>query len=152
MLKFLILFFTIFEGNIEKYITKVEPQKHKLTILIPNLAVTKGHVRLILFNSADGFPADYRKAVLAKSYLVNSSSLQIEIPELPKGTYAVAAFHDENSNGKFDFNLVGVPKEGYGASNNARHRFGPPSFQEAMFEFNRDMAISFELKYWSLIK
>ena len=47
------------------------------------------------------------------------------------GAYAVKVFHDVNSNGQLDFNLLGIPREPYGFSNNARGRFGPPDFKDA---------------------
>ncbi len=50
------------------------------------------------------------------------------------GTYAIVAFHDENSNEKLDFALFGVPREGYAASNGAHRVLGPPTFQDARFE------------------
>ena len=52
------------------------------------------------------------------------------------GKYAVSVFHDENSNGKMDTNFVGMPKEGVGASNNAKGHFGPPKFDAAAFHFS----------------
>jgi uncharacterized protein (DUF2141 family) len=52
------------------------------------------------------------------------------------GTYAVSVFHDENSNGKLDTNLMGIPREGVGASNGARGHFGPPKFDDAAFHFS----------------
>ena len=51
--------------------------------------------------------------------------------DLPKATYAVAVFHDKNKNGVMDKNLVGVPTEKYGFSNNARETFSAPSFESA---------------------
>jgi uncharacterized protein (DUF2141 family) len=55
--------------------------------------------------------------------------------KIKSGVYGLSAFHDENSNGKLDTNFVGMPIEDYGASNNARNPFGPPSFEDAKFEF-----------------
>lgn len=52
---------------------------------------------------------------------------------LPSGDYAVAAFHDEDRDGDLDTNLLGIPTEGYGFSNNARGMFGPPDFDAAAF-------------------
>lgn len=52
------------------------------------------------------------------------------------GTYAVAVFHDENSNGKLDTNFLGIPREGVGASNDAQGHFGPPKFDAAAFRFS----------------
>jgi uncharacterized protein (DUF2141 family) len=40
-------------------------------------------------------------------------------------------------NQKLDKNFVGVPKEGYGASNNPKKKMGPPNFAETKFQLNR---------------
>ena len=53
---------------------------------------------------------------------------------LPYGKYAIAVYHDKNVNGELDSNLLGIPKEAYGFSNNARGRFGPASWKDAHFE------------------
>ena len=47
---------------------------------------------------------------------------------LPTGVYAVGIFHDLNGDGALSKNFLGMPKEPFGFSNNARARFGPPSF------------------------
>jgi uncharacterized protein (DUF2141 family) len=63
-------------------------------------------------------------------------------------TYAIAAYHDANRNNQLDKNLFGIPKEGYGFSNNARGTFGPPSFEKAAFQFTADnRLVSFYLSY-----
>ena len=52
----------------------------------------------------------------------------ITIENVPAGTYAVQAFHDENANGEVDRAMLGIPREGVGFSRNARiglgHRSG----------------------------
>ena len=58
-----------------------------------------------------------------------------EFSGIGPGTYAVAVFHDENSNGKLDTNFLGIPREGVGASNGARGHLGPPKFDAATFRF-----------------
>jgi uncharacterized protein (DUF2141 family) len=65
----------------------------------------------------------------------------VTVPDLPPGRYAVAAYVDNNRNGKQDKNFLGVPKEDYGFSNEARGRFGPPDFAEAAFDIG-DNAVS----------
>ena len=55
---------------------------------------------------------------------------------VPDGVYAVSVFHDENMNQKLDKNFMGVPKEGYGASNNPKKKLGPPNFSETKFQLN----------------
>jgi uncharacterized protein (DUF2141 family) len=50
---------------------------------------------------------------------------------LPAGTYAVAVLHDLNGNRKTDTNLVGIPTEEWGVSNNVRPAMRAPTFDEA---------------------
>jgi uncharacterized protein (DUF2141 family) len=72
----------------------------------------------------------------------------VAVFELPEGTYAVAIIHDENKNGKLDQNFLGIPKEGYGFSNDARATFGSPSFDAAAFSLTNSVEkISIEMKY-----
>ena len=98
----------------------------------------KGKIRAALFNSAEGFPNDPSKAVQTRSDDIDpqTSSAQIVFTNLPDGAYAVSVFHDENMNQKLDKNFVGVPKEGYGASNNPRKKMGPPNFAETKFQLS----------------
>lgn len=58
----------------------------------------------------------------------------VTVSDLPPGKYAVAAYVDNNRNGRLDKNFLGMPTEIYGFSNNARGMFGPPDFSEAAFE------------------
>jgi uncharacterized protein (DUF2141 family) len=54
-------------------------------------------------------------------------------------------FHDENGNGKLDKNVVGIPKEGYGASNNPARKMRPPTFEEAKFAVTSDQGVEVKL-------
>lgn len=52
--------------------------------------------------------------------------------DLPSGEYTIMVFHDENGNTKHDTNMLGIPKEKYGFSNNRFSKIGgKPTFQEA---------------------
>ena len=53
--------------------------------------------------------------------------------DLPPGVYAVAVYEDLNSNLKLDHNLIGIPREPVGVSNNPPARFGLPHFDECSF-------------------
>ena len=64
---------------------------------------------------------------------------------IPEGTYAVSIFHDENNNDKLDSNFIGIPKEDYGCSNNAKGFMGPPKWKDAKFELNSDKTITITL-------
>ena len=53
------------------------------------------------------------------------------------GVYALALYHDENANQKFDRNGIGFPAEGYGFSNNPPTLVGLPSFRSVRLSVPR---------------
>ncbi len=79
---------------------------------------------------------------------VTGKTITVQFDSLVPGTVAVRLFHDENSNGKLDTNLFGIPSEGYGFSNNPRSRFGEPPLKDRVFELHADTTIHIELIYW----
>jgi len=50
---------------------------------------------------------------------------------LPYGNYAVAAYHDEDGNGRMKTVYGTIPLEGIGVSRDARGVMGPPKFEDA---------------------
>lgn len=73
----------------------------------------------------------------------------ITIANLPAGSYAVQAFHDENANGEVDRAMFGIPREGVGFSRNARIGLGPPKWRDAYFVHQgRAEVIRFNLRYF----
>jgi uncharacterized protein (DUF2141 family) len=68
--------------------------------------------------------------------------------DIPPGTYALAVIHDENRNGQLDTNRLGIPKEGYGFSNDAKGFFGAPSFSAAKFKYDgQKLELTINLHY-----
>jgi uncharacterized protein (DUF2141 family) len=121
-----------------------------LTVHVIGARNTKGKIRVALFRGAEGFPNDASRAVHTQAADIDpqTSSAQIVFTDLPAGVYAVPVFHDENMNQKLDKNFVGVPKEGYGASNNPKKKMGPPSFEETKFELSgSEQSLEIKLMY-----
>ena len=61
--------------------------------------------------------------------------------QLQPGRYAFSLFHDVNGNGELDTNFIGMPKEPIALSNNAKARFGPPKFADAVFELGAEPVV-----------
>jgi uncharacterized protein (DUF2141 family) len=61
---------------------------------------------------------------------------------VPPGTWAVLAYQDENENKVLDRNVIGIPKENYGFSRDAKGTFGPPSFEAAAIQVSGDSAVA----------
>ncbi|EKK00200.1 hypothetical protein RBSH_04536 [Rhodopirellula baltica SH28] len=57
----------------------------------------------------------------------------IPIDQLPT-RFAIAAFHDTDNDGALSRNQFGIPAERYGFSNDARGKFGPPAFDDAVID------------------
>jgi uncharacterized protein (DUF2141 family) len=92
-----------------------------------------GSVRCGLFQRSGWL----KKPLRAAAAPGNASPALCVFEDLSPGTYGISAFHDRNDNQKLDTNLIGVPVEDYGASNNARGVFGPPKFDDARFEYDK---------------
>ncbi len=78
-----------------------------------------------------------------------AGTVVVRIAGIPPGTYAAQAYADENDNHKIDRNFLGIPTEGLGFSNDAKMRFGPPSFPDAAFVLGpAGGRITFALRYY----
>jgi len=120
-------------------------KNHSLSINISGIKEIKGNLYIAIFRPIDSFPVFGRQFKgLVKQ--VKGTSQIITFDELPPGIYSIAVYHDINKNNVLDKNLLGIPTEIYGFSNNARRTFSAPSFQEAMVILNKDMKISIQLK------
>lgn len=121
-----------------------------ITITIDHFHNNKGQVLISLFKDGDGYPDNPAKAVRkGKTTIMANNKAIIDFSDLPPGKYAAVVLHDENSNLKMDKNWIGLPKEGYGFSNNVMGAFGPPSFNKASFEHidNVQTSITIKLRY-----
>lgn len=72
--------------------------------------------------------------------IVDNKSVVV-LKDLKPGKYAFKYFHDENDDEKLNTNFVGMPKEGFGFSNNAKGTFGIPSFDKMIFEVTKSDTI-----------
>ncbi len=112
------------------------PGTGNLTIIVQHLRNSKGQIGLSLYQSSDGFPNHPEKALATVFIKAHADSVEYTFSNIKPGTYAAAAFHDENGDKKVNATLLGIPKEGIGVSNNVKGRFGPPKFDDAKFYFS----------------
>jgi len=111
-----------------------------LTIDVHLTQHAQGELAYLVFASSKGFPGDHDKALRHGFLPIPSNAQHLRIDtELPPGIYAVTVYEDLNSNHKLDHNLIGIPREPVGVSNNPPARLGPPHFSESSFRL-RDTA------------
>ena len=107
-------------------------QAGELTIEVNGIRSNDGRVMVAVHMESEGveFP-DEAGAVIGVWTVSRAGTWQLVFPDLPDGRYAVSVMHDENANGDLDTNLLGIPVEGYGFSNDAMGIMGPPAFGDA---------------------
>jgi len=116
-----------------------------LTISVKGLRNTNGQLGIALFTSEHGFPDNYEHAFTTSVKKINTADEEVILQNIPYGTYAVSVLHDDNCNGKMEKTFFGIPKKGFGVSNNPEIMFGPPSFEESVFALdtkNIDLTIT----------
>lgn len=91
----------------------------------------RGALACALYASPRGFPGEIRFAQARERKRIPRSGANCTFAGLPPGTYAVAVVHDENGNGKLDTNFLGMPTEGWGATNNVKPLMSAPSFADS---------------------
>lgn len=92
-----------------------------------------GRIAVAVFRDAESMRRNegaVRTAMVART----GATTTVTLEGLPPGRYAVAAFHDVDGNGRLSTWPIGLPKEAYGFSRNARAPFGPPTFEAAAFD------------------
>lgn len=120
-------------------------KKATLEVTIGNVKNDKGFILVSLFNEEDGFPGQSDSAFKNEKIAADLTENKIVFENIPLGTYAIAVFHDENDNGQLDKNLLGIPTEGYGSSNNQKKLFRAPNFDECKFKVE-EAAISIDIR------
>jgi uncharacterized protein (DUF2141 family) len=108
-----------------------------------------GAVACALFEGPKGFPTEFlRFATNIMMVKVRATKATCDFADIAPGTYALAVIHDENRDGELAINVMGVPKEGYGFSNDAKGKLGAPSFEAASFSYNgQSLNMTIALQY-----
>lgn len=123
---------------------KVFSQQTSMVVVIKNVKETKGKISVALFNREGDFMG---KSLVSQSTVAKTGEVQLTLDNIAPGNYAISVMHDANENDELDSNAFGIPKEGFGFSNDAMGMFGPPSFEKAKFNFTGESKIAITLKY-----
>jgi uncharacterized protein (DUF2141 family) len=113
-----------------------------LTVNISDVEEGKGHVLVALFEGKENY--NDGKSVQASKIKAENKKESVIFKDLADGEYAVKMYQDENDNDELDSNMMGIPKEGYGFSNNVG-MFGTPKYIEAKFIVENNTVIEVDL-------
>jgi uncharacterized protein (DUF2141 family) len=112
-----------------------------LTVEIVELESNKGVVIVDLLDTTE-------ESVRDTTVKISDNKCIIVFEDVKNGQYAIRYFHDENSDEEMETNFLGIPKDGFGFSNDAMGKFGPKDFSEWLFEVSVDTTIKMTTKYF----
>ncbi|MBO6880457.1 DUF2141 domain-containing protein [Winogradskyella sp.] len=101
-----------------------------ITVTIDNVTNDNGKV-LVSLHTSETFMKG--KGIQDAESAIKDGKITITFENILPGDYAILALHDENSNGRMDFQDNGMPKESFGMSNNVM-LMGPPQYDDAKFK------------------
>lgn len=100
-----------------------------IDVHVTGVSDPRGHVRVELC-TRDTFLTESCPYAAAAPATVGDTVVQIQAPP---GVYAVQAYHDDTDAGHIHQNILGIPRERVGFSNDAPLHIKGPAFQEASF-------------------
>ncbi len=138
--KLIVLFLLIFLLPLAAFAQKKE-QNNKLTgniiTVVEGFKNNAGKALIALSDSKENYSSK-KKPFKGAMPGIKDKKIEWVFKNIPYGEYAIKVFHDENGNNRLDTNILGIPEEGYGFSNNATGKFGPAKWEDAKFTFNSD--------------
>lgn len=118
--------------------------QHRLSVSVTNIKPGKGQLLVGLFNKESGFLKPGRQ-YLQKKIKVTGAAQQLTFENLPSGQYSIAVYQDENTNGTFDTNVLGIPTERFGFTNNVRPKLSAPTFSQTRISVQKDTRAEIKL-------
>jgi uncharacterized protein (DUF2141 family) len=104
----------------------------RVVVVVRDLRSDRGVLVAALYTSPDVWLRERHAAADCHATIRNGEARCVfDVPL--SGPVAFCAMHDEDGDGAFDRDFLGLPQEGYAFSNDVREPFGPPSFQAASF-------------------
>lgn len=118
---------------------KDEIKKKPLVLIIDNLGSPIAPVEVSVYSPENKFPAENGQL---KKYRFTPSGTKLvaTISDLEYGQYAVATYQDLDADGKIGKNMIGIPTDPYGFSNNYVPKIKAPNFKDCSFDYAPDQA------------
>lgn len=114
-------------------------------VCVKNIRNTKGQLCVALFKNDSDFVAEipFWENKYCKS-VIKDKMCRFIIPVLP-GRYGLSVLDDENYDGKMNYNIIGLPTEGFGFSNYLHKGMRKPKFKYFSFDVGSSQKIMIEV-------
>jgi uncharacterized protein (DUF2141 family) len=121
----------------------------RLRVTVKDVRDNRGLMTITLYPDK---PSDFlaRKGKIARLRIpVAAPATEACIAAPGPGGYAIAVYHDLNADTDFNRNVIGIPEEPFGFSNDAGQSLGLPRFQDVRFHAEvGDTPVSVTLRYY----
>lgn len=117
----------------------------RIEVAVEHVKDTLGEIRVAVFSDAGTF---LKKPVHSARVKAAKGIVLVRFEGIAPGSYAISIIHDANRNGKLDTNSIGIPREGFGFSNDAMGNFGPPSFDKAKVTITGSQRVTVNARYY----
>lgn len=115
----------------------------KVEVTVKNIQELKGTIRMAVYSGEDNF---MQKKLTSKNVNVTGKEVIVVFENVKPGEYAISTYHDVDNNNELNTGFMGIPKEPYGFSNDARGTFGPPTYEKAKFNVTGDTKTSIKVE------
>ncbi|TAN39388.1 MAG: DUF2141 domain-containing protein [Nitrospirae bacterium] len=135
-------------GRIEAIERTCDRTSTAIDVRVQGVRSDRGNIMFVLYGDN---PDDFLvkgKRILKQRIPAKRGTVAFCVIAPKAGKYAAAVYHDENANGKFDRNWLGLPGEGGGFSNNPTKFLVTPSHEQVAFHVsNSQTRLEIQLSY-----
>jgi len=135
-------------GRIEAIEPACDRTSTTIDVRVRGVRSDRGNIMFVLYGDN---PSDFLvkgKKILKQRIPAKRGIVTFCVIAPKVGVYAAAVYHDENGNGKFDRNRIGLPSEGGGFSNNPSLFLITPSHKQVAFHVsNSQTRVEIQLNY-----
>lgn len=121
-------------------------QDFQLSLVFENISPHKGQLLIGVYDNEEDYDGE-KEIIMSKKVEVSDSNASCKLT-LPKGEYSIAVLHDTNGNQEMDTNFIGIPKEGYGFSQNPSAKMRKPSYGETAFKMSANRSMKIKMVNW----
>ncbi len=114
------------------------PSATRLIVTVSNVRAAQGLIAVTLYADDSSRFLARRGSLYVGRVPARAGVTRVCIHVPAPGTYGLAVYHDANADRRFDRNMIGLPAEGYGFSNDAPTLFGLPRFSAVRLAVPRD--------------
>jgi len=106
-----------------------------LTVIIDNLESATAPVEISIYGKDNKFPSPKDQLKIFRFH-PSGKKLVATLDGIRCGQYAIATYQDLDGDGKIGKNMIGIPTDPYGFSNNYHPKVKAPNFSDCSFDYD----------------